>query len=115
MKNYSKFRRLILTMFVAAAVFGPASKSFAQNAPAEWTLMFYMDSDNNLEAAQMMDLAEMMVVGSSANVNIVVLCDRSAKGDDEDGYTNYPVGNLKNWTTAKMLRVEKGGLREVAD
>lgn len=114
MKSYFQFRRFVCVV-VFAVVFVSAHNIFAQNPTAEWTLMFYMDSDNNLEAAQLGDLEEMMAVGSSANVNIVVLCDRSAKGDDEDGYTSRAIGGLKNWTTAKLLRVEKGKLTELAD
>ncbi|MEW6130611.1 MAG: clostripain-related cysteine peptidase [Acidobacteriota bacterium] len=82
---------------------------------AEWTLMFYMDADNDLEAPQLNDLEEIMAVGSTAQVNLVVLADRSVKGDDERGYTNLPVGGLKNWTTAKLMVIEKGKLRELAD
>ena len=84
----------------------------AQNpapAKAEWTMLFYMDSDNDLEAPQMVDLLEMLRVGSTKDVNIVVLADRAEK------YTNAPIANLKNWTTAKLLYVEQGKLRELAD
>jgi hypothetical protein len=91
------------------------NKSFAQSAQAEWTLMFYMDLDNNLEAAQMDDLNEMLAVGSTKEVNIVLLVDRSEKDRPLQSYTNSPVGNLKNWTTAKLLYVEKGNLRELGD
>jgi clostripain len=117
MKNHRLFLCYtigLLLMFFAAAT-DSANKIFAQTAPAEWTLMFYMDSDNNLEAAQMQDLEEIMAVGSSANINLVVLVDRNLKGDDEDGYTSRAVGGLKNWTNAKLVFVEKGSLREIAD
>lgn len=85
--------------------------------PAEWTLMFYMDCDNNLEAPQLEDLEEMMAVGSTAKVNLIALVDRNPKGEspEERGYTNRGVGGLKNWTTAKYLVIEKGKLREMAD
>ena len=107
-------------IFVSLVVFGfifAAGPVMAQPAQAEWTLMFYMDSDNDLESAQMEDLDEMMKVGSSANVNIVVLADRSPKGakGEERQYTNRAVGGLPNWTTAKLLYVNRGGLREIAD
>jgi len=105
-----KNRRFLLCTMIAALFFIiPGSGIFAQDAPvenAEWTLMFYMDSDNNLEAAQLEDLGEMMTVGSSANINIVVLCDRSAKGEPIRGYTSRTIGGLKNCTTAKLLTVE---------
>ena len=84
---------------------------------AEWTLMFYMDSDNNLEAPQMEDLEEMMAVGTTAKVNLIALIDRNPKGEtpDDRGYTNRAVGGIPNWTTAKYVVIEKGKLREMSD
>lgn len=110
MKNNFCF---LLLAVLALTVF-PRSQ-VAQTPQAEWTLMFYMDSDNDLELPQMIDLAEMMEVGSTAQINIVALVDRNASGDEDNNYTNADVGGLKNWTTAKYLRVEKGKLKELAD
>ncbi|MEP6903707.1 MAG: hypothetical protein ABJA66_18435, partial [Actinomycetota bacterium] len=80
MKNHRLFLcfvfGLLFTFFVAAT--DSANQVSAQTPPAEWTLMFYMDSDNNLEAPQMEDLEEMMAVGSSANINLIGLVDRSS-------------------------------------
>ncbi len=114
MKNYSGFYSIFLVLLVLVGV-GASQKVFPQNASAQWTLMFYMDSDNNLESAQIEDLEEMMKVGSTSNVNLVILVDRSNKNNEDDGYTDRPVGGLKNWTTAKYLYIEKGRLREIAD
>lgn len=112
-----KDRRFLLCAIISGLfLIVPGSGTLAQDAAkAEWTLMFYMDSDNNLEAAQLEDLGEMMAVGSSPNINIVVLCDRSAKGEPARGYTSRTIGGIKNWTTAKLLTVEKGKLTELAD
>lgn len=115
MKGYPQIYCLFLALFIFGVLSASGNRVFAQNPAAEWTLMFYMDSDNNLEAPQMKDLDEMMAVGSTTGVNIVLLVDRSAKSDVRDGYTDRAVGGLKNWTTAKMLYVEKGRLRELAD
>lgn len=82
---------------------------------AEWTFLFYMDSDNDLESAQMNDLVEMMTVGSTEQVNIVALVDRNASGDEDAGYTNVAVGGLANWTSTKLLLVQKGKLQQLAD
>ncbi len=110
---------IFLSLFTFVSLFAFAGNSLSQAPEAEWTLMFYMDSDNDLEGAQMQDLVEMMAVGSTPNVNVVILADRCVKGenDDEDTskYTNRPVGGLPNWTTAKLLVVEKGRLRQLAD
>lgn len=112
MKGYPRFYYIFLLILIFIGL-SDSNRAFAQQA--EWTLMFYMDSDNNLEAAQLEDLDEMMAVGSSANVNIIALCDRSTQNNEEDGYTARSVGGLPNWTTAKLLKVEKGRLREIAD
>lgn len=109
-------RHLLVFLSLTLLLSTPFPNSFAQSpATAEWTLMFYMDSDNDLELPQMIDLLEMAEVGSSAAVNVVVLADRHASGDEDNNYTNADVGGIKNWTSAKYIRVEKGKLREIAD
>jgi hypothetical protein len=88
----------------------------AQDVPAAtaaWTLMVYLDADNDLERPMMKNLEDMVTVGSTNQVNIIVLAARSVQGEGK--YTNDPVANLPNWTTAKLLRVEAGKLRELAD
>ncbi len=40
-----------------------------------WTVMVYMDGDNSLESAVPVDLGELEAVGSTADVNFVVLAD----------------------------------------
>jgi hypothetical protein len=112
MKNQTRFYYIFLLL---VTLFGLANspKVFAQ--PAEWTLMFYMDADNNLEDPQMTDLEEMMRVGSSANINIIVLADRSPKGNDVRGYTSRAVGGVPNWTSTKLFYLERGRLRQLAD
>jgi hypothetical protein len=71
---------LVATSAVAMAA--PTAKApllaDAVDAPiedAEWTIMVYLDADNNLEANGFDDLAEMEAVGSIAGVNVVVLFD----------------------------------------
>lgn len=74
-----------------------------------WTFLVYMVADNNLEPAGVSDLQEMMSVGSTDSVNIVVQADRA------QGYSADPVGGLGDWTSTKRLLVNGGSLREVAD
>lgn len=108
------FAAVVIGLFsgVARSQDGVAS---AVKPVAEWTFMFYMDSDNDLESAQMADLDEMMKVGSSAKVNIVALVDRHLSGDEDNGYTNRAVGGLPNWTSTKLVMVRKGKLELLAD
>lgn len=41
-----------------------------------WTVMVYLDGDNNLDPDSVADVGEMMTVGSSDSVNVIVLWDR---------------------------------------
>jgi len=49
---------------------------FAQDSSKKWTFMVYMDADNNLDQAGLDDISEMQTVGSSPDVDVVVLFDR---------------------------------------
>jgi len=63
---------------------------------AEWTLLVFVNGDNDLERWALGDLNEMEVVGSTEAVNVVVQLDRSARESDADG----------DWVGARRYRVE---------
>ena len=48
----------------------------AGNTNAEWTVLVYLDGDNNLDPDSVNDIEEMMSVGSTNKVNVLVLWDR---------------------------------------
>jgi hypothetical protein len=62
----------IMMVLPALALSAPAS---AETLPDSWTVMFYMDGDNNVESYALMDLDELEMTGSSTDVNFVVLLD----------------------------------------
>ena len=62
---------------------------------AEWTVMIYLDADNDLESAGINDINEMEIIGSSSNVNIVVQADR---------IPGYDISN-SNWTTTRRYYI----------
>lgn len=69
-----------LTCVVASAVFvGSFFTSVAagqgENDVADWTLAMYLDSDNDLDIWAQEDVNQMLSVGSTESVNIVVLWD----------------------------------------
>ena len=64
----------------------------------EWTLLVYMDADNNLEDVAIEDFLEMAAVGSTPEVSIVVQMDR----------TPGEVSTYGDWTTAKRFYVTAG-------
>jgi hypothetical protein len=62
---------------------------------ASWTIMVYLDGDNNLEGAGIDDFLEMAAIGSTSDVNIVVQFDRI------DGHD----ASYDDWTTTKRFHV----------
>jgi len=79
------FILIILSIALTGCVTPPIS-----NLP-EWTVMIYLDSDNNLESAGIDDINEMEIAGSTSEVNIVVQVDRipySVLADYNEGYAD---------------------------
>ena len=71
--------------------------SLKSSANASWTILIYMDADNNLEGAGIGDINEAEVVGSSSSVNIVVQIDRIPGYDSSNG----------DWTGARRYFITK--------
>ena len=81
------FVLIILSISLSGCFLFPPIK----NDTAEWTVMIYLDADNNLESAGIDDISEMEMVGSSDDVNIVVQVDRipySVLAANNEGYTD---------------------------
>ncbi len=51
----------------------------------EWTILFYLDADCNLEDAAMMDFNELEMVGSDNNINYLIQIDRHPDYDSSSG------------------------------
>lgn len=66
----------------------------------KWTVMIYLDADNNLESCSFCDLREMQAVGSTKNVTVIVQHDTSGGPPDN---------------TTKRYKVEKGALTLLED
>jgi len=76
------------------------------NNTAEWTVMVYLDADNNLESAGIDDINEMEMVGSTSEVNIVVKVDRipySVLAANNEGYAD-DISN-SNWTGTRRYYI----------
>lgn len=65
----------------------------------QWTLMVFLNGDNNLEASAIGDMNEMEVVGSTDEVQVVVQMDRARGGDSTND----------NWTGARRFLVQADG------
>jgi len=73
---------------------------------AEWTVMVYLDSDNNLESAGINDINEMEIAGSTTEVNIVVQVDRvpySVLAANNQGYADDTSNG--NWTNTRRYYI----------
>jgi hypothetical protein len=92
---------LIVGVVLAAA---PGAGAAAPSGPdpmsqAQWTVLVYMDGDNNLEQWVTRDIdKELAAVGSNADVQVVVLADRAPGYSDADG----------DWTGTLAFNVWKG-------
>ncbi len=72
-------------------------KSKGAVAERDWTVMYYLDADCNLEAPMLDDIDEMEMIGSTDNVNLLVLLDRTPRHDKRDG----------NWANSRLLFVTR--------
>ncbi|KRB37107.1 clostripain-related cysteine peptidase [Microbacterium sp. Root180] len=76
---------------------------------ASWTFLVYMMGDTNLEPYALDDLTEMASVGSSGELNIVAMVDRSPD------YSSDGVLDLDDWEDTKLLEVQQDEFVELAD
>ena len=68
---------------------------------ADWTILVYLDGDNNLEQDAVGDFNEMELVGSTDRVKIVVLLDRIRQNGPQDDASNG------DWETARRFLVTR--------
>jgi clostripain len=88
----------------------------AQANKAKWTILIYADCDCNLESQMIPQFCNLASVGGNADVNVILLVDRSEKGEEaQAGYSNSDMLNIKNWTGAKVFQALKNEFVELAD
>lgn len=78
-----------------------------QKGRKNWTVLIFLNADNDLETSGMKDLNEMECIGSDENMNIVVQIDRQkgSRGDTvEDG----------NWIGTRRYEVTKDRTKKIA-
>jgi hypothetical protein len=69
----------------------------------DWTILVYMDADNNLELPGLLDLNEMEAAGSSEQVNVIVQIDRALGESTLDG----------DWSDTRRYRILGDGDRNL--
>ncbi|MCG8353553.1 MAG: clostripain-related cysteine peptidase [Chloroflexales bacterium] len=87
----------------------PAPTRAIPPGAADWTVMVYLDGDNDLEPDALQDYAEMARVGSTERVHILVQLDRIASREHWDDTSNG------NWDGARRFRVEQGVMPDPAN
>ena len=106
----SKRRRWLGAALVAAVAAAAGvvtiGGSSAGAAQPGWTVLVYVAADNNLEPFVIPNLMQMASVGSGSGLDIEAFIDRSPK------YSDAPLGNLGNWSGAKVVQVNKGSFTE---
>jgi len=73
------------------------SRAFTVGPVAEWTVMAYLDGDNDVEWRALEALNQMETIGSTSDVTILALVDRHPKYDSSDG----------NWATSRLYKLVK--------
>jgi hypothetical protein len=92
----------LLTFFSAVYAQTDKPDDKSRQSAAEWTIMVYMDGDNNLEEDALIDFLEMSRVGSTDQVNIIVQLDRIGT------YVPNTSKRFDFWTETLRFRVTKG-------
>ncbi len=91
---------LILSINLTGCYLFPPS-----NLP-EWTVMVYLDADNDLESYGIKDINEMEMVGSSSQVNILVQIDRIPYNVLNSLYIGYLDDfSNSNWSTTRRYYI----------
>jgi hypothetical protein len=70
--------KIICSTLFLSAIFLNSAGSAMSHPPAKWTIMVYMNGDNDLEPDTGINLNQIAKVGSSAEVNIVVQIARES-------------------------------------
>ncbi len=79
-----------------------------EGVKANWTIMVYMNGDNNLEPDALLNFAQMAEVGSDEHVNVLVQFDRIAK------YASTKTDTDPDWSQTLRFHVKKG-MRPIPD
>jgi clostripain len=98
-----------------AAISAPTSRAASSAAGSKtWTVMVYMDGDNNLESAAITDFLEMSKV-NNPDVNIIVQMDRySGKSDTDSSYGNWS-GTKRFCVTAGTTPTARNSVMDVGE
>jgi len=104
MKN--KYLIILILLIISSLLTG--CFLFPPHNLAEWTVMVYLDADNDLESFGIKDINEMELVGSTSQVNILVQIDRIPYNVLASIYQGH-LDDFSNsdWTTTRRYYITK--------
>lgn len=82
----------------------PGLPPVGADAEDSWTVLVYMNGDNDLEYFALQDFIEMVNVPGNPKLNVLVQLDRAEDGASP-GYSSDDLGPAGNFTSAKRFRV----------
>lgn len=88
---------------------GGTASGVAGAEPGTWTYLVYMLADNDLEPFGLVDVQELMDVGSGGKLTILAQVDRAV------GESDAVLSSLGNFTGTKRIRVEQDAVVELDD
>jgi Clostripain family len=74
------------------------------DAEDSWTILVYMNGDNDLEHFSLVDFVEMVEVPTNADVRVLVQLDRAEDGPSP-GYSSEELGPAGNFTSTKRFEI----------
>lgn len=104
MKFSNKFLFFSQILFIFA-FFISCTQNFSENSnnnlyvhpKKQWNYLIYMAADNNLERFALKNIKSLQKIGSTENINFIVLLDRANGYDKSEG----------NWTGTKLFYISK--------
>lgn len=84
------------------------------DADDTWTILVYMNGDNDLEHFSLVDFVEMVEVPTNADVQVLVQLDRAEDGPSP-GYSSEALGPAGDFTTAKRFKISGENTEIVED
>lgn len=93
--SHSGYLTAVVQVTVVAGQVAAVQDALLQPSQRKWTVLVYLNADNDLEQFGIEDVNEMELVGSSPEADIVVQMDRIAGYDSSNG----------NWTGCRRMRI----------
>lgn len=95
-------KKFITTLLFAIAFFN-VNPAVAQNQIKEWTVLVYLNADNDLYRFSFLNMAQMEAVGSTAGMNVVVQLDPEQNGAQTTRYFVTRNPNPVNGTITSQI------------